>query len=232
MEIASGTQSPTAGMTTHPSKAAFITFEGGEGTGKSTQARLLADCLAASGIESIVTREPGGSPFAEEIRGLLLGGTLPERAPISEALLFVAARADHVATTISPALRAGRWVICDRFSDSTLVYQGLAGKIPPATLIDLDRLVMGGLKPHLTLILDLPPETGLARATARRTVGSGADPFEGRELSYHMALREGFLSIARSEPQRCTVVDASGSPEEVAARVWAVVEQRLITRTG
>ena len=219
-------------MTNSLKKAPFITLEGGEGTGKSTQARLLADRLAAAGIDCLVTREPGGSPFAEEIRALLLGGNLPARTPIAEALLFLAARADHVAKTIAPALDAGCWVICDRFSDSTLVYQGMAGRVPPATLIELDRLILGGIKPDLTLIVDLPPEIGLARAGARRATGAGADPFEGRELAYHVALREGFRAVAESEPQRCVLIDATGSIDEVAALVWSAVQQRLPVEAG
>jgi dTMP kinase len=220
---------PADGMTTHPKTAPFITLEGGEGTGKSTQAQLLADRLGAADLDCVVTREPGGSPFAEEIRALLLGGTLPARTAIAEALLFLAARADHVAHTIGPALAAGRWVICDRFSDSTRVYQGIAGRVPKATLVELDRLVLAGLRPDLTLIFDLAPEVGLARAGARRVAGSGADPYEGRDLAYHRELREGFRAIARDEPDRCVLIDADGTPDQVAARVWAAVASRLPT---
>jgi len=216
-------------MTRSPKTAPFVTLEGGEGTGKSTQARLLADRLAAIGIDSVVTREPGGSPFAEEIRALLLGGTLPPRTAIAEALLFLAARTDHVAHTIAPALAAGRWVICDRFSDSTRVYQGIAGRVPKTTLADLDRLVLSGLRPNLTLIFDLAPEVGLSRASARRAAGSGADPYEGRDLAYHRELREGFRAIAADEPDRCVLIDAAGTPEQVAALVWAAVTARLAT---
>ena len=216
-------------MTTSPKTAPFVTLEGGEGTGKSTQARLLADRLAAIGIDSVVTREPGGSPFAEGIRALLLGGTLPPRTAIAEALLFLAARTDHVAHTIAPALAAGRWVICDRFSDSTRVYQGIAGRVPKTTLAELDRLVLDGLRPNLTLMFDLEPEVGLARAGARRAAGSGADPYEGRDLAYHRELREGFRAIAADEPDRCVLIDASGTPDQVAALVWAAVTARLAT---
>jgi dTMP kinase len=219
-------------MTTPPKTAPFITLEGGEGTGKSTQARLLADRLAAAGIDCVATREPGGSPFAEEIRALLLGGRLPAGTAISEALLFLAARADHVAHTIAPALAAGQWVICDRFSDSTRVYQGTAGRVPKATLIELDRLVLAGLRPDLTLMFDLAPEVGLARAGARRPSGSGADPYEARDLAYHRELREGFRAIAADEPDRCVLIDAEGAPDHVAARVWAAVASRLPTGTA
>lgn len=218
-------------MTTSP-KAPFITLEGGEGTGKSTQARLLAERLGAAGLECLVTREPGGSPFAERIRELLLGGELPARTPISEALLFLAARADHVAQVIAPALAEGRAVICDRFSDSTLVYQGIAGRVPLATLAALDQLVLGGLKPDLTLIVDLPPEIGLARASARRSADTGADPFEQRDLAYHETLRAGFRTIAGNHPDRCVLVDGTGSIDDVAARVWSAVKQRLATEAG
>lgn len=218
-----------SGMSTPTKTAPFITLEGGEGTGKSTQARLLADRLAAAGIDCVATREPGGSPFAEEIRALLLGGRLPARAPLAEALLFLAARTDHVAHTIGPALAEGRWVICDRFSDSTRVYQGIAGRVPKATLAELDRLVLAGLRPDLTLVFDLAPEVGLARAGARRPTGSGADPYEGRDLAYHRELREGFRAIATGEPDRCVLIDADGTPDQVAARVWATVASRLPT---
>ncbi len=213
-------------------KAPFITLEGGEGTGKSTQARLLAERLEAAGLECVVTREPGGSPFAERIRDLLLGGDLPARAALSEALLFLAARADHLAQVIAPALAEGRAVICDRFSDSTLVYQGIAGQVPLATLVELDRLVVGELKPDLTLIVDLPPAIGLARASARRSAGAGIDPFEQRDLAYHETLRAGFRTLADNHPDRCVLIDGSGSVDEVAARVWAAVKRRLATEAG
>lgn len=219
-------------MTSSPNRAPFITLEGGEGTGKSTQARLLAERLAAAGMDCLVTREPGGSPFAEQIRALLLGGKLPERVPLAEALLFLAARADHVAAVIAPALAAGRAVICDRFSDSTLVYQGIAGRVPLATLTALDRLVVGETKPDLTLIVDLPAEIGLARAGARRAAESGPDPFEERDLAYHETLRAGFRTIAENHPDRCVLVDGTGSIDEVEARVWAAVKQRLATEAG
>ncbi len=214
------------------SKAPFITLEGGEGTGKSTQARLLAERLGAAGLDCLVTREPGGSPFAESIRGLLLGADLPERAPLAEALLFLAARADHVAQVIEPARAEGRAVICDRFSDSTLVYQGIAGRVPLATLIELDRLVVGSAKPDLTLVVDLPAEIGLARASARRAAGVEIDPFEQRNLAYHETLRTGFRTIAENHPDRCVLIDGSGSVDEVAARVWSAVKQRLATEAG
>lgn len=207
----------------------FITFEGGEGSGKSTQARKLAERLRVGGIDVLLTREPGGSPFAEQVRGLLLGGTLAPHPPISEALLFSAARADHLAGTIRPALAAGRWVICDRFADSTRVYQGAAGGVPEADLDTLERLVVGPTAPDLTLILDIEARAGLARATSRREAieGSEIDPFEGRALAFHEKLRAGYLEIARREPGRCVVVDAGADAEAIAARIWALVEARL-----
>lgn len=219
-------------MTTLPSRAPFITFEGGEGAGKTTQTRLLADRLVSAGISCLVTREPGGAPFAEEVRALLLRADLPPRGAMAEALLFLAARTDHVAETIVPALDSGRWVISDRFADSTLAYQGAAGGIPRATLAELHRLVLGDFQPDLTIILDLPPEVGLARIGARNQPSQGADHFESRALAYHEALRQGFLAIAAENPARCAVIDASPSPEEVAARIWTVVETRLSGKMG
>ncbi len=217
-------------MTTLSSRAPFITFEGGEGAGKTTQTRLLADRLAAAGIPCLVTREPGGAPFAEEIRALLLRADLPARSAMSEALLFLAARADHVAETILPALGAGTWVISDRFADSTLAYQGAAGGVPLATLAGLHRLVLGDFQPDLTIILDLPPQTGLARIGARH--GQGVDHFESRSLAYHEALQQGFLAIAADNPGRCVLIDATASREDIAAHIWTVVETRLSGKMG
>lgn len=213
-----------------PKKAPFITFEGGEGTGKTTQTRRLTDRLEAAGIDCVTTREPGGSPFAEQIRALLLSGDLPPRGAMAEALLFLAARSDHVAEIITPALEAGRWVIADRFADSTFAYQGAAGGVPTATLAALHRLVLGDFTPDLTLILDVAPAIGLARAGARSHATTGEDRFESRALAYHEALRQGFHAIAAAEPARCVLIDASGSPDEVAARIWMIVEARLSHR--
>ena len=213
-------------MITATKRAPFITFEGGEGAGKTTQTRLLADRLGVAGIACRLTREPGGAPFAEEIRALLLRADLPPRSAMAEALLFLAARTDHVAETIRPALNSGQWVISDRFADSTFAYQGAAGGVPQTTLAELHRLVLGDFRPDLTLILDLPTQIGLARAGARK--GSiGQDYFENRALAYHEALRRGFLAIADNDPERCAIIDATGSPEEVAARIWAIVQARL-----
>jgi dTMP kinase len=210
----------------------FITFEGGEGSGKSTQAGLLADRLRARGRDVVLTREPGGSPFAEQVRALILDpGTAPHTA-LSEALLFYAARSDHLDTTIRPALAAGRWVLCDRFSDSTRVYQGIAGGLAPSVLDRLESLVVAPTTPDLTFILDLSAAAGLARAARRRTAGADADAlpdaYEKRNLAYHERLRAGYLAIAQAEPQRCILVDGGAPPEAVAALVWGEVERRLL----
>ena len=210
----------------------FITFEGGEGSGKSTQARLLWDRLKARGIDALLTREPGGSPFAERVRALLLDPTTPSHAVLSEALLFYAARADHLDKAIRPALAAGRWIICDRFSDSTRVYQGAAGGLRAETLEALERLVVVPTRPHLTFILDLPPAEGLARVRARGKLagaGAAADPFERRDPSFHENLRKGYAAIAKAEPRRCALIDAGKATDVVAAEIWALVEQRLLS---
>jgi dTMP kinase len=208
----------------------FITFEGGEGSGKSTQAGLLAQRLKGRGIDVVVTREPGGSPFAEEVRALLLDGRVPADAPLVEALLFSAARADHLASTIRPGLAAGRWVICDRFADSTRVYQGVAGGLPAETLDVLEKLVVGPTRPDLTFILDIAPAEGLARAQARRGPGGGAeaDAYESRDLAFHERLRAGYMAIAKAEPQRCMLVGGARPPDQIAADVWAEMERRLL----
>lgn len=212
----------------------FITFEGGEGVGKSTQSRLLADRLGARGISLVLTREPGGTPFAEEVRELLLGAKRAPRESLAEALLFYAARADHLGRVIRPALDGGKWVISDRFSDSTRVYQNLAGDLPHEAFNALERLVVAPTAPDLTFVLDIPPEEGLRRAEQRRVAAArtGADPYEGRTLAFHRRLRDGFLEVAAAEPERCVVIDAAGEPGAVAHRVWAEVERRLLAGAG
>ncbi|MFO1151422.1 MAG: dTMP kinase [Alsobacter sp.] len=204
----------------------FVTLEGGEGAGKSTQLRLLGERLAAAGIDCLVTREPGGSPGAEAIRDLLLGPQSRRFAPLAEALLFGAARADHLATLIRPALRAGRWVLCDRFADSTRAYQGAAGGLPPETVTTLERLVVAETAPDLTIILDLDPAIGLARAAARRGAEQ-ADRFEGEAASFHRKLRQAFLAIAAAEPMRCAVIDATRPADVIADTIWRVLRDRL-----
>ena len=201
----------------------FITFEGGEGVGKSTQARLLKERLEAAGRDVVVTREPGGSPFAEAVRALILAPDIPPHAPLAEALLFYTARADHLEQTIRPALARGAWVICDRFSDSTRVYQSLAGKVPLDAFQALERLVVGATRPDLTLVLDMAPEAGLKRAVQRGALSR----YDARGLAYHAELREGFLAVAKSEPERCALVDAGADPIMVAAEVWRIVAERL-----
>lgn len=210
----------------------FITFEGGEGSGKSTQARNLAGRLRALDIEVVLTREPGGSPFAEALRGVILDPETPPHSALSEALLFYAARADHLEKTIRPALNAGVWVICDRFSDSTRVYQSKAGGLPPEVFDALEEMVVAPTVPDLTLILDLPAELGLGRAQTRRIGAKGkglaADAYEKRDLDFHWQLREAFVAIAKSEPQRCVLIDATAEEDAVAAAAWNAVETRLL----
>jgi dTMP kinase len=228
--VAAGARRMTAGK--------FITFEGGEGSGKSTQARLLVEALKARGDDVVLTREPGGSPFAERVRAVILDPATPPHAALSEALLFYAARADHLARTIRPALAAGRWVVCDRFSDSTRVYQGHAGTLDPGLIEALERMIVAPTRPDLTVVIDLPASEGLARAQARRNASEPApaegsapraeDPYEARDIAFHERLREGFLAIAEAEPQRCVVVDGRLAASEVAARVWAEARRRLI----
>jgi dTMP kinase len=201
----------------------FITIEGGEGTGKSTQARRLAERLTAQGRRVVVTREPGGSAGAETLRSLLVQGEAGRWSPQSETLLMYAARVDHLERLIRPALAEGAWVVSDRFHDSTRAYQG-AGGGASASLIDcLERELLGPDRPDLTLVLDLPVETGLARAAAR----SAFDRFEAKGEGFHQRLRQAFLDIAAADPQRCTVIDASAGADAVAGAIWAVVEARL-----
>jgi dTMP kinase len=202
----------------------FITFEGGEGAGKSTQVQRLAARLQAQGREVVTTREPGGSPGAESIRDIVLRGDADRWSPVTETLLMYAARRDHVERVIRPALARGAWVVCDRFFDSTRAYQGAAGGVDPAFITALETFVVEATRPDLTLIFDLPVDEGLRRAHAR----AGAEMrFESKGLAFHERLREGFLGIAAAEPDRCAVVDATGSPDDVAARVWTAVEGRL-----
>ncbi len=204
----------------------FITFEGGEGSGKSTQIRKLADRLDAAKLRAIVTREPGGSPGAEIIRHLVLSGMGKLLGAEAETLLFAAARDDHVHTVILPALSQGIWVLCDRFYDSTRAYQGRLGQVQPAILNAMQRVTIGDLKPDLTLILDVPVEVGLQRASARR--GSATpDRFEAEDVKFHQDLRNAYRQIAAEEPQRCVLIDASADPDAVAAQVWTALRDHL-----
>jgi len=208
-------------------KGRFITLEGGEGVGKSVQANRLSERLAALGLAVAQTREPGGSPGAEALREAILTGFAANFGPAAQALLFAAARVDHLDRTILPALERGAWVVSDRFADSTRAYQGAAGNLPPDFIAGLERLTLGAPKPDLTLILDLAPEVGLERAAKRRQGRGGADRFESESLAFHQTLRRAFLDIAVAEPWRCTVVDGSGSEAQVAAAIWSAVEARL-----
>jgi dTMP kinase len=202
----------------------FITVEGGEGAGKSTQVRLLVEALGRAGIAALATREPGGSPGAEAIRELLLHGDSERWDATSETLLFFAARRDHVARTIEPALVAGQWVICDRFTDSTIAYQGHGRGLPLAELAVLQRFALGEFRPDLTLLLDLPVAIGLARAASRT---AAADRFERLGRDFHQRLRDGFLAIAETEPRRYAVIDASGPVDAVQRGIVAAIATRL-----
>jgi len=211
-----------------PGRGRFITFEGGEGSGKSTQIKFLAERLNAAKLRAIITREPGGSPGAEIIRHLLLSGMGKLLGPDAETLLFAAARDDHVRTVIKPALNQGMWVLCDRFSDSTRAYQGRLGKVSPDVLNAMERVTIGDLKPDLTIILDVPAEVGMQRAAARR--GTDApDRFEAEDLKFHQDLRDAYRQIAATEPQRCVLIDANADANAVAAKVWAALRDRFFT---
>ncbi len=202
----------------------FISFEGGEGAGKSTQVQRLAALLKGGGREVVTTREPGGSPGAESIRDIVLRGEADRWSPTTETLLMYAARRDHIERVIRPALTRGAWVICDRFADSTRAYQGAAGGVDPRFITALETFILEDTRPDLTLVFDLPAEVGLERAHAR----AGAEMrFESKGIAFHERLRDGFRAIAASEPERCALIDARGSIAEVEAAVWAAVEARL-----
>lgn len=199
----------------------FITLEGGEGTGKSTLAQGLARKLEGAGFRVVLTREPGGTPLAEAVRGLLLHPPEDESwSPLSEALLVNAARRDHLEKLIRPALARGEWVICDRFADSTRVYQAISGSVAQETLRALEEQVLGGAGPDITLVLDLPLEAARER---RMTRGGALDSFERRPNSFHEAVRAAFLTLAEAEPDRCKIIDASVSPEQVLEKAWLAV---------
>ena len=201
----------------------FITIEGGEGAGKSTQVRLLCNALKCCGLSVVSTREPGGSPGAEEIRSLLVTGDIDRWDPMTETLLYFAARRDHVVKSIQPALTRGDWVVCDRFADTTIAYQGYAQGLGRDVILLLYRTVVGELVPNLTVILDLPPTTGLARERERK----GEDRYERMEEIFHQRLRAGFLDIARREPERCVVIDARSDVESIHAEIVTAVRERL-----
>lgn len=203
-------------------RAPFITVEGGEGAGKSTQVRLLVEALRARGLKVLGTREPGGAPGAEAIRELLLHGPDHGWTAMTEALLHFAARREHATHTIDPALSSGIWVVSDRFADSTVAYQGYGMGLGPEPIRALARLVLGGLAPDLTFVLDLPAEAGMERASGR----GAADRYERMDPSFHERLREGFLAIAAAEPERCIVVDAEQNADAVHARLMNEVLRR------
>lgn len=211
-------------------KGFFITFEGGEGAGKSTQIGRLAARLRAKKYDVVVTREPGGSPGAEAIRHVLLSGAAEPFGPKMEAVLFAAARSDHVEQVIRPAIEAGRIVLCDRFMDSSRVYQGVTGGLDPAFMRELERIAVNGMVPDLTLILDIEAAEGLRRAAARRAATDGPDRFEKETPAVHERRREAFLAIADAEPERCKVVDASQDADTVEDAITGAVFAALALR--
>ncbi|MEO0963011.1 MAG: dTMP kinase [Pseudomonadota bacterium] len=215
-------------MATEIQRGRFITFEGGEGAGKTTQITRLIEALTAHQVAAISTREPGGTPAAEEIRALLVRGSADRWAPLSEALLLNAARVDHLERLIRPSLDKGTWVISDRFADSTTAYQGCALGVGSQIVSDLQRIAVGDTQPDLTLILDLPVDIGLARARAREAdANEGEDRYEGFDTAFHETLRQAFLDIAIDEPNRCVVIDATQSQDEVAWAIWQAVTTRF-----
>jgi len=202
----------------------FISFEGGDGAGKSTQIKLLADAFRKAGQEVVTTREPGGSTGGETIRKLLLDGAADKWSPLTEALLMYAARADHLERTIEPALERGAIVISDRFADSTMAYQGLAGELGAEWVGTLHDLVVAGRDPDLTIILDIPVDVGLARSGAR---GDLEQRFESKGIAYQEKVRQAFLEIAKRDSRRCALVNAEGAPDAVAARILEIVKSRF-----
>lgn len=207
----------------------FITFEGGEGGGKSTQVKRLAARLVAAGHEVVTTREPGGSPGAESIRDLVLNGSADRWSPMTETLLMYAARRDHIERVIRPGLARGAIVVCDRYADSTRAYQGVAGGVPAAMLDMLERQVLEEVVPDLTLVFDLDPEVGLARAASR----AGAEMrFESKGLEFHQRLRAGFLKILADNPGRCVRIDAAADMDVVETAMWSAVAEALVRRDG
>jgi dTMP kinase len=204
--------------------ARFITLEGGEGAGKSTHAERLSHAISEHGIANIVTREPGGSPGAEDIRKLLVEGEPGRWDPVVETLLMFAARADHAARTIRPALNAGKWVICDRFTDSTFAYQGVGRGVDAAVIQQVEQVAVAALKPDLTIILDIPVDDALGRIGSRH---HAEDRFEKFDRAFHERLRHYFQELARREPQRCLLMDTSASQDDVARQIWRAVAARF-----
>lgn len=207
--------------------AFFITIEGGEGAGKSSQIELLKEQFTSLGYKVLVTREPGGTAGAEAVRYVLLSGAAEHLGSDMEAILFSAARSDHVDNVIKPALENKQIVICDRFFDSTRVYQGITGNVSMKLLKSLEKVACGTIWPDLTLVLDLDPKLGMERAAKRRGETSEADRFEKESIALQIERRNGFLDIAKNEPDRCAVIDASGTISTISNRIWTVVNQRL-----
>ncbi len=211
----------------------FVTFEGGEGAGKSTQIRRLAARLKDAGLTVVITREPGGTPAAEAIRQFILTGRAAAMGAEGEAMLFAAARADHVQNVIRPALLRGDWVLCDRFSDSTRVYQGAEGGVAPKMLDALEHMAVGGTRPDLTLILDIPAAIGLRRVRARQAAtGDGPDRFDSEQVAPHERRRQAYLALAASDPNRYAVIDAVHWEGDVADDIWRAVSARLLMETN
>ncbi|TQV79222.1 dTMP kinase [Denitrobaculum tricleocarpae] len=202
----------------------FITFEGGEGAGKTTQIKRLAEKLSAAGLQVTTTREPGGSPGAEQIRALLVNGEAERWSATTEALLHFAARRDHLEKTVIPALDAGHWVLCDRFIDSTMAYQGYGHELGRDIIESLQAIVVDDIFPDLTVIMDIDPEEGLGRAGSR---AGGEDRYESMDLAFHQRLREGFLDIAKRAPERCALVPARDSIEALESRILDLLRNRL-----
>jgi dTMP kinase len=223
--------SAQAPVKTAGGRGRFISFEGGEGSGKSTQIKILAERLAGAKLHAIVTREPGGSPGAEIIRHLVLSGMGKLLGPEAETLLFAAARDDHARTVIEPALKQGTWVLSDRFSDSTRVYQGALGHVSEGLLNAMQRVTIGDLKPDLTVILDVPVEIGLKRAAARRGTAA-ADRFESEDIGFHQQLRDAYRQIAANEPGRCVLIDATEDQSKVAANIWSALRDRFFSTSA
>lgn len=205
----------------------FITFEGGEGAGKSTQVKLLAEALTKRGLDVVMTREPGGAPTAEQIRSLLVEGEAGRWDPVTEALLHSAARREHLVHTVLPAIRRGAWVISDRFADSTVAYQGAGQGVTAAQLDQLYRLIAGDFQPDLTVILDLPVAAGLKRAASR---GGKEDRYERMGVAFHERIRASFAAIASANPKRCVVISATADPASVHRSVLAATDSRLGAR--
>ena len=209
----------------------FITFEGGEGTGKTTQSKHLARKLMDRGLHVMNTREPGGSQLAERIRKALLTGIDERFGPFADALLFSVARDDHLTKIVRPALSAGSWIICDRFTDSTRAYQGMLGGVSSEVLVSLEELIVRNTKPDCTIILDMPAEKSLTRVKARNN-GKDSDRYDMMDVNYHKQIRDAFIDISKRDPDRCIVVDASGTQAHVANKIWQAVQNKFSLTTA